>query len=135
MSDLRYDPYSEEALRDPYSIYKRLRAEKPAYYLEQYDAWAKGSHHSVATCNDCHAPHSTLPAKLFVKGLNGGNHSVAFTTGWFTDPIRITRLNERVTESACRYCHAQLTRQIEPTNREEDAVSCIRCHGDVGHDT
>lgn len=25
MSDLHYDPYSEEALRDPYAIYKRLR--------------------------------------------------------------------------------------------------------------
>ncbi len=40
MSDLHYDPYSEEALRDPYAIYKRLRAEKPAYYMEKYDAWA-----------------------------------------------------------------------------------------------
>ena len=40
MSDLHYDPYSEEALRDPHAIYKQLRAEKPAYYLEKYDAWA-----------------------------------------------------------------------------------------------
>lgn len=40
MSDLHYDPYSEEALRDPYAIYKRLREEKPAYYIEEYDAWA-----------------------------------------------------------------------------------------------
>ena len=102
---------------------------------EQFDAWTKGSHHSVATCNDCHAPHSTLPAKLFVKALNGWNHSVAFTTGRFPDPIRITRLNERVTESACRYCHARLIHGIESTDRAEDAVSCIRCHGDVGHDT
>jgi len=35
MSDLHYDPYSEEALRDPYAIYKRLRAEKHAYFLER----------------------------------------------------------------------------------------------------
>jgi len=40
LSDLHYDPYSEEALRDPYPIYKRLRDEKPAYYIEEYDAWA-----------------------------------------------------------------------------------------------
>ena len=40
MSALHYDPYSEEALRDPYSIYKRLRAEAPAYYIEKFDAWA-----------------------------------------------------------------------------------------------
>ncbi len=30
MSDLHYDPYSDEALREPHPIYKRLRAEKPA---------------------------------------------------------------------------------------------------------
>jgi cytochrome P450 len=40
VSELCYDPYSEEALTAPHPIYKRLRAEKPAYYLEKYDAWA-----------------------------------------------------------------------------------------------
>ncbi len=40
MSELHYDPYSEEALSEPHAIYQRLRAEKPAYYLEKYDAWA-----------------------------------------------------------------------------------------------
>ncbi len=40
MSELEYDPYSEEALRAPHAIYKRLRSEKPVYYLEKYDAWA-----------------------------------------------------------------------------------------------
>ena len=40
MSHLHYDPYSEAALGDPHAIYKRLRAERPAYYLEEYDAWA-----------------------------------------------------------------------------------------------
>jgi cytochrome c nitrite reductase small subunit len=29
---------------------------------EQYDAWLKASHHAVAVCNDCHAPH-TLAGK------------------------------------------------------------------------
>ena len=67
----------------------------------QYAGWTKGSHKAVATCNDCHAPHSSHPAKLFVKGVNGWNHSVAFTTGRFLGPIRITDMNRRVTESAC----------------------------------
>ena len=26
----------------------------------QYDAWQKSSHHSVATCNDCHTPHNLI---------------------------------------------------------------------------
>jgi cytochrome c nitrite reductase small subunit len=24
----------------------------------QYEAWIKSSHHSAATCNDCHTPHN-----------------------------------------------------------------------------
>src|SRR5271163_2194159 len=36
---LDYDPYLDEVLDDPHSVYERLRAEAPAVYLEQYDAW------------------------------------------------------------------------------------------------
>lgn len=35
-----YDPYSREAMRDPQPFYRRLRAEHPAYFLPEYDAWA-----------------------------------------------------------------------------------------------
>lgn len=38
--DLEYDPYSEEALRDPTRLYRQLRNRFPAYPLPQYDAWA-----------------------------------------------------------------------------------------------
>lgn len=100
---------------------------------DQYNGWTKGSHKAVATCNDCHAPHSSLPAKLFVKGLNGWNHSVAFTTGRFPDPIRITDMNRRVTESACRYCHEDLTHAIDQAPHVRGRLECIRCHSTVGH--
>jgi cytochrome c nitrite reductase small subunit len=32
----------------------------------EYDAWQKSSHHSVATCNDCHTPHNLI-GKYAVK--------------------------------------------------------------------
>lgn len=99
---------------------------------EQYDAWLKGSHKNVATCNDCHTPAALAP-KYFVKALNGWNHSVAFTTGNFHEPIQITALNERVTESACRKCHAEVTSAIDKLHSGADRISCIRCHSDVGH--
>ena len=102
---------------------------------EQYDAWAKGSHQAVATCNDCHAPHSSLPAKLFIKGLNGFNHSVAFTTGRFPDPILIKPMNRGVTEDACRYCHDALTHGIDPAPSDQGRLQCITCHNTVGHDS
>ena len=35
-----YDPFSAEALDDPYPIYQRLREESPVHHLEKYDAYA-----------------------------------------------------------------------------------------------
>ena len=98
-----------------------------------YDAWIKSSHRTVASCNDCHAPHSSLPAKLWVKGRNGLNHSLAFTTGRFHEPIQITRRNRIVTEAACRYCHQEIVSSIDPVGQTDGELSCIRCHDDVGH--
>lgn len=104
---------------------------------EQYQGWQRGSHHAVAGCNDCHAPHSLLP-KLAIKALNGFNHSWAFTTGRFHEPIQSTALNQRVTEGACRHCHAAVVDAIEShaqgsVRRSDEQVSCIRCHRSVGH--
>lgn len=96
----------------------------------QYDAWEKGSHHAVATCNDCHAPPSGLD-KYWVKAVNGYNHSYAFTTGDFHEPIRITERNREVTEAQCRRCHADMVAAMGPAGD----VSCIRCHDSVGHRT
>lgn len=35
-----YDPFSDEALRDPLPIYRALREESPVHYLEKYDCYA-----------------------------------------------------------------------------------------------
>ena len=96
-----------------------------------FDAWVKSTHKAVATCNDCHAPHDGAIAKLWVKGVNGFNHSVAFTTGRFQEPLRITRFNRNVTEAACRSCHQPVVESIE--THQAESLDCIRCHGDVGH--
>jgi cytochrome P450 len=37
---VHYDPFSAEVMADPYPVYRQLREEAPAYYLEEYDAWA-----------------------------------------------------------------------------------------------
>ena len=41
---------------------------------EHYDSWVKSSHRAIATCNDCHVPH-TFPEKYLAKLINGWNHS------------------------------------------------------------
>ncbi len=98
---------------------------------DHYDAWAKSAHRAVATCNDCHTPHDRLGAKLWTKARNGFNHSLAFTTGRFEEPIRITPRNLGVAEAACRACHGDIVAAIDAMPREP--VSCVRCHRGVGH--
>ena len=78
----------------------------------QYDAWLKSSHHSAATCNDCHTPHNIF-GKYAVKANTGFWHSFYFTTGWYPDTIEITRFDHRVTENACRRCHQNITAAID----------------------
>jgi cytochrome c nitrite reductase small subunit len=97
-----------------------------------YDAWSRGPHHAVATCNDCHIPHE-FPAKYLVKALNGWNHSVAFTLENFPEPIRITPANRAVTQANCVSCHADSVSLIEHREAAEP-LDCARCHEDVGHD-
>lgn len=98
---------------------------------DQYDGWLQASHRAVATCNDCHTPHS-FPGKYIVKAQNGFWHSYAFTTGDFHEPIRIKEGNLAVTEAACRECHEEMVHVVDgPAG--DDPRSCVQCHSEVGH--
>ena len=99
---------------------------------EHYSAWMKGSHHAVATCNDCHTPHTPV-GKYVTKARNGFWHSFYFTTGTFHEPIRITPRNSRVTEGACRTCHADIVQAIDSRPAHGQELSCVSCHRNVGH--
>jgi cytochrome c nitrite reductase small subunit len=96
-----------------------------------YTAWSRSSHRTVAVCNDCHTPPGLI-SKYVTKGINGFNHSVAFTTGRFPEPLRITTRNAAVTEKACRKCHSEIVQAIE-SHPDVEPLSCIRCHSTVGH--
>ena len=97
-----------------------------------YRAWLKSSHRAVAVCNDCHTPPGLAP-KYATKALNGFNHSLAFTTGRYPEPLRITPRNSEVTEKACRKCHDDIVNAIEGPDPGTNRLSCIRCHATVGH--
>jgi cytochrome c nitrite reductase small subunit len=100
----------------------------------EFDSWLKSSHHSAATCNDCHTPHN-LAAKYAVKASNGFFHSFYFTTGDYPDNIRITPFDLEVAESACRRCHQALTQAIDGDLEQGHGgrMKCTRCHASVGH--
>jgi cytochrome c nitrite reductase small subunit len=100
---------------------------------EQYDGWQKASHHTMATCNDCHTPHD-LVGKYATKAINGYNHSKAFTLQNFHEPIRITPRNARILQDGCLHCHSEFVHEIIAGSKTaDDAVSCVHCHRSVGH--
>lgn len=100
---------------------------------DHLDSWYKSSHHTRATCNDCHTPHALVP-KLVTKAENGWNHSVAFTLQTFDDPLRITRRNFDRVEHNCLDCHREIVSEIQsPGGTHARGLSCVHCHEDVGH--
>lgn len=116
---------------------------------DHYRSWMKGSHRSVATCNDCHTPKNKI-MKYVTKAENGFRHSLGFTTGRFPDPLQITPHNYEIVEHACRKCHAEITVAIdvgatggepapvlhsegESRVARQEEQTCVKCHDSVGH--
>ena len=99
----------------------------------QYDGWQKASHHGVATCADCHLPH-TLFAKYRAKASNGWHHSKGFTLQDFDEPIRIKPGNSAILQDNCLRCHEAMVGELVAGARtDRDAVKCVHCHASVGH--
>ncbi len=100
----------------------------------QYDSWLKASHHTVATCVDCHLPHDFV-GKYLAKGANGWSHSVAFTLQNFHEPIQITPGNAAILQESCIGCHDDLVHGLAAgaVATDSHAVQCVHCHSGVGH--
>lgn len=97
-----------------------------------YDGWNRSLHHANATCNDCHVPHDPFLAKYANKGLNGFNHSKAFTLNDFSSNIQITAYNREIAEENCVRCHQDLVSMVIHQD-QKDPVDCLRCHVGMGH--
>ena len=99
----------------------------------QYDSWQKASHHTVATCVDCHLPHGLI-RKYLSKAENGYHHSKAFTLQDFHEPIMMTEKSARILQEACTQCHDALVHeQIVRAADGAGEVRCVHCHRSVGH--
>ena len=103
---------------------------------DQYDGWQKASHHAVATCNDCHVPHETIP-KYLVKAENGCRHSKGFTLQDFPEPIRLRPVSSNILQTNCTHCHHDLVNDIlgvgDRSSTESETTDCVHCHATVGH--
>ena len=99
----------------------------------QYDSWQKASHHTAATCVDCHLPHDFI-GKYLAKAENGYKHSKAFTLQNFHEPIMITPRNSRVLQENCVECHSDIVANVQGQSRSsDDGLECVHCHAKVGH--
>lgn len=99
----------------------------------QFDAWQKASHHTVASCVDCHLPADGL-YKWIAKASNGYHHSRGFTMQDFAEPIRIKAMNADILQQNCLRCHGDLVHDlVAGATTDRDAVSCVHCHRGVGH--
>ncbi len=102
----------------------------------QYDGWQKASHHTSATCVDCHLP-TTFFAKYLAKASNGWHHSKGFTMQDFAEPIRIKAKNRDILQANCLRCHEAMVHELVPSARNtlagREAIECVHCHAGVGH--
>lgn len=98
---------------------------------DQYEAWQTSSHRTVAVCNDCHTPHDPL-MKWITKGINGFNHSLAFTTGDYPEVIHIRDYNADIVQENCIGCHTTLVSNVYGMHDDQDR-RCVDCHGNTGH--
>jgi cytochrome c nitrite reductase small subunit len=106
----------------------------------ELDGWQKSSHHTVATCNDCHVPHAFIP-KYLTKLENGYAHSRAFTFQDFHEPIEMRAQSRAIVLENCVECHREMVSPITASagsfghNALSAQVDCIQCHRAVGHGT
>ena len=100
----------------------------------QYEAWLKSSHHSAATCNDCHTPHNII-GKYAVKANNGFWHSFYFTSGDYPDTIEITKFDHRSQRTPAAAAIENITAAIDGNvvHGKAEGLQCTRCHNSVGH--
>ena len=97
----------------------------------EYDSWQKAGHHTAATCIDCHLP-ADFVGKYLAKGVNGWNHSKAFTLQDFHEPIRIGARNAQILHDNCVRCHGDLVHD-QTSVYDESQLRCTQCHAAAGH--
>jgi len=100
----------------------------------EYDAWSRGSHRNVATCDDCHLPHDSVVNRYYVQVQDGIIHGYKFTTDNYPVNIQIRQSSLDVVNQACLSCHGDMTSQIHIGLKPGETITCTHCHANVGHD-
>lgn len=99
----------------------------------QYVTWQHGSHARVATCNDCHVPHTSQLAKYGFKAKDGLWHATVFTMRWEPQTIRLSAGAVSVVEENCRRCHSQVVEDVAIASHHKGDLRCWDCHRETPH--
>jgi len=101
----------------------------------QYVTWQHSSHAGVATCNDCHVPHTSLAAQYGFKAEDGLWHATVFTMRWEPQVIRLSDRAVPGVENNCRRCHAAVIADVAVAAHQSGDLRCWDCHREVPHST
>lgn len=107
--------------------------------MPQYSTWQHSSHARVASCNDCHVPHTSMAAKYFFKAKDGSRHATLFTLGMEEEVIKITPPSKAVVQDNCLRCHATLNEGVSTSRctgrlvKKDQERACWDCHREVPH--
>jgi cytochrome c nitrite reductase small subunit len=93
----------------------------------EYEAWFHSGAHQNIKCIDCHLPNDNLPHHLWAKALEGVGDSLAFHTGRFHEPIKLSDSGAKVVVENCRRCHSEIMARITEERR------CWECHRRLSH--
>jgi cytochrome c nitrite reductase small subunit len=105
----------------------------------QFATWSHSSHHSTATCNDCHVPHNNFLNKYFYKAKDGARHATVFTLRNEPQVIFIKKAGIQVAQNNCFRCHEKifpdnfqqrLNKEIKSNEKER---LCWDCHRETPH--
>ncbi len=99
----------------------------------QYVTWQHGSHARVATCNDCHVPHTSLLSKYGFKAKDGLWHATVFTMRREPQVIRLSAGAVSVVEDNCRRCHAEVIADVATAEHHKGDLHCWDCHRETPH--
>lgn len=104
-----------------------------------YQGWAHSAHREVATCNDCHVPHTNPVSHYWFKAKDGLRHATIFTMRAEPHVIQIKEASAGVVQQNCIRCHNNLLSTNKLDNYSKTHYQhrtdrrCWDCHRSTPH--
>ena len=106
----------------------------------EYASWSRSAHREVATCVDCHVPHTNVFAQYGFKAMDGIRHATIFTMRAEPQAIKMREAGVHAVQRNCLRCHVtvfthanmELVGGVKYHQIADDRV-CWECHRTTPH--